>query len=265
MLFLLHAALAAPVGGPVLSPTPWPDSQQVLSWGDVGLSAAAFDSPAFGPDLLALGDGRDWALWDPVRHVVFGDAGGARFTARVDRADSLAFVGGEVLVLDASARTVSAWRGAERASAIALDGLCPGDVQLVVDGDRVFGQDAFRNLHPVAQWTGSALAPLGGRRLLPPQHSVRVQAGVVEWDGAELDAPEHPLAGRAIGGWLLLDTGVPGRMGDRVLLQPETGREVIVPLGGAYVPSSGVAAGPDGSAGFIYAAPDGLHLIRVRP
>lgn len=265
MLLLLHFAFAAPVGEPGLPPTSSPDTQRVLAWGDVGFSPAALDSPAFGPDLLALGDGQDWALWDPVRHVVFGDAGGARFVARVDRADALAFVGGDVLVLDASARTVSAWRGAERAATIALDGLCPGDVQLVVDGDRVFGEDAFRNLHPVAQWHGGALAPLGGRRLLPPPHSVRVQAGIVAWDGAELDAPEHPLAGRAIGGWLLLDTGVPGRIGDRVLLHPQTGREVIVPLAGAYVPSSGVAAGPDGSAGFIYAAADGVHVVRVRP
>lgn len=265
MLFLLHVAFAAPVGEPG-SPTTWsPDTQLVLPWDDVGFSPGALDSPAFGPDLLALGDGQDWALWDPVRHVVFGDAGGTRFVARVDRADALAFVGGHVVVLDASARTVSAWRGAERASTIALDGLCPGDVQLVVDGDRVFGQDAFRNLHPVAQWTEGRLSPLGGPRLLPPPHSVRVQAGGVEWDGVALDVPEHALAGRAVGGWLLLDAGVPGRIGDRVLLQPETGREVLVPLGGAYVPSSGVAAGPDGSVGFVYATADGVHLVRVRP
>lgn len=266
MLFFVQLALAAPVGAAELPTPPAPDTILVLPWKDVGFSPAAVDSPAFGPDLLALGGADDWALWDPVRHVVFGDAGGRRFEARMDRADALAFVGqGEVLVLDASARTVSAWRGDERSSTLALDRLCPADVQLVVDGDRVYGQDAFRNLHPVAEWRASGLAPLDGPRLVPPLHTVRVQAGGVEWDGAGVDAPANALAGRAVGDWLLLDAGVPGRLVERVLVQPSTGREVVVPLSGAYRPASGVAAGPDGSVGFVYAAADGVHLVRVRP
>lgn len=264
----------APSGHPVV--TPRSDSITEIPASVFGFSPAALESPAFGPDLLAVGPNGAIALWDPVRRTVFGVSAAQAFVFPVDHADSLAWTtSGDLVVLDESARVLTRWAplptaaGASHVARLAMDRLCPVGVRLAVWGDLAVGVDAFGNAHPLAD-LAAGLAPATGPRVLAPSHLVRVDAGELTVDGRRIDVASASLGAPALGArllddWLLIEAGERGAVRARFVISLSTGRQVDLPLGGRYRPAVGVSVGPDGVLGYLNTASASLVVVQVAP
>lgn len=266
-----------PSSGPVA--TPASDSVTEIPASAFGFSPMAPESPAFGPDLLAIGPEGAVALWDPVRFAVFGVVGPDVFALPLDHADSLAWTtAGDLLVLDESSRTLTRWgltpfgaapggpgrASASQVAAIAMDRLCPVGVRLAISGDLAFGIDAFGNAHPLADLV-AGLAPPSGPRLWPPSHVVRLHGGELSVDGVRVNAPIDALGGRLLGDWVLVEAGQRGAVRQRLAISLITGRQVELPLGGRYRPAKGVNVGLDGALGYLDTAGASLVVVQVAP
>lgn len=239
---------------------PVDDLDWELSWAELGFVPAGPEAPAIGPEHLALGPDGRWALWDPVRRRVHGAELG------IHRVDDLAFApDGDLLVLDSSSRILSRWEEGRLVRAVSLDRLVPSQLRLVVDGELAAGVDVFGNLRPIADLAGGGLDRPELPRLLPAPHRVELLAGAVLVDGRPIGVGEA-LAARVVGDWVLVEQGERGAVVDRVVVSLRSGRQVeIGPRSGPYRPAFDVAAGADGSFGWIEPTAAGLRLHRVAP
>lgn len=256
MLMVAYALASEPgPGGVEVHPSLPPLATQiVLRWEDVGFSEAQPDAAAFGPEHLALGPDGRWALWDPVKLQVIGDAG----VILADHADALAFgADGDLWVLDETRRTLSRWSGTERVDTWPVDRLCPSGVRLVVDGDEPRGIDLFGNSRRLVE----------GEALRPPAHVARKDGAGLVVDGERLSVPADLLGARILGDWVVVEAGRPGAVRLRQAISLTTGKVVTLPgrAGQRYRSAYDLAAAPDGSFGWIDPQADGLHLHRVSP
>lgn len=272
-LSITPLALAAEpvlVGGP--NPGgPAPSTVEiVLSWAEVGLRPAVPESPAIGPDLLALGPEGAAAVYDPLgRRVVV--VGGRAFP--VAGADGLAFTAaGVLLVMDGTARTLRAYdTDGALLDEQAFPGLVPPGGTLSVTGgafdtSAVLSVDAFGNGHPLAAVSaaGALSAPTGAALVPPTRRVVRTGTSLLV-DGARVATLDGRGGGRLFGDWLLVEAMNDGAV-SRTAIPLDGGAAVTLPVRGrVYAPSQDVAVGPDGSLGFLDPRADGLYVVRVAP
>lgn len=237
----------------------------VLSWGDVGFAAAAEESPAIGPDILALGPDGAAAVYDPLgRRVIV--AGEGAFD--VAGADGLAFTAaGVLLVMDGSARVLRAYdTGGALLDEQGFPGVVPPGGTLSVEGAVVVSVDVFGNGHPLATVTsaGALTAPKGPSLLAPSRRVMRSGTSIVV-DGQSVATVGERGGGKLFGDWLLVESVERGSV-SRVAIPLEGGVSVALPVRGRlYAPAQGVAVGPDGELGWLDPRADGLHIVRVAP
>lgn len=256
MLMVAFALASEPgPGGIEVHPSLPPlEAEVVLGWDEVGLADAREDAPAFGPEHLAIGPGGRWALWDPVRLRVIGDAG----ELLVDHADSLAFgADGDLWVLDETRRQLSRWSGVDKVGAWSMDRLCPTGVDLVIDGDEPRGIDIF----------GNSRRLVAGETLRAPEHVAKRTGATLTVDGRVLAAPADVLGAKLLGDWVVIEAGRPGAVRLRQAVSLTSGKVVTLPgrAGQVYRAADDVAVAPDGAIGWIDPQADGLHLRRVSP
>ncbi|MDP2315190.1 MAG: hypothetical protein Q8P41_19985 [Pseudomonadota bacterium] len=237
----------------------------VLSWNEVGFRSAAPESPAIGPDLLALGPDGAAAVYDPIDRAVVV-VGGKSFP--VAGADGLAFTAaGVLLVMDNAARTLRAYdRGGALLDEQAFPGLVPTGGYLAVSGAAVLSVDAFGNGHPLAvvSTAGVLSAPKGAALVPPARRLVRTGSSLLV-DGTAIATFTGRGGGRLFGDWLLVEAMNDGTV-SRTAIPLDGGPTVSLPVRGrVYAPSQDVAVAPDGALGFLDPQPDGLHVVRVAP
>lgn len=265
-LSLTSLSLAAEpvlVGGPdPVGPAPI-TLDVVLSWTEVGLRPAAPESPAIGPDLLALGPDETAAVYDPVRRQVVV-VGGPRFA--VPRADGLAYTSaGVLLVMDGSARTLRTYdTSGTLVDEQAFPGIVPGGGSLALDEPLVLAIDPFGNGHPLALVTMSgALSPPQGASLVPPARRVVRSGSSLLVDGETIATFTGRGGGRLLGDWLVVEAMNDGAV-SRMAISLEGRVTVSLPVRGrVYTPTQDVAVAPDGGIGWLDPRTDGLHLVRV--
>jgi hypothetical protein len=251
------------VGGPdPRNPAPV-TVEVVLSWAEVGLLAARPESPAIGPDLLALGPYDAAAVYDPLRRRVLY-VNGPSFS--VPGADGLAFTSaGILLVMDGSARTLRTYdQDGVLVDEQPFPGIVPPGGNLAVDEPLVLAIDPFGNGHPLALVTLSgALSAPKSLSLVPPAHRVVRSGSSLLVDGATIATFEGRGGGRLLGDWLVVEAMNEGSV-SRMAISLEGGLQVSLPVGGRlYAPAHDVAVGTDGGIGWLDPQSDGLHLVRV--
>ncbi|MFN7143623.1 MAG: hypothetical protein ACK4YP_07610 [Myxococcota bacterium] len=267
-LWIVSMALAGEpvvVGGPEPIAPALQRSEIVLAWGEVGLRPAVPESPAIGPDRLAVGpDGRS-AVYDPLgkRVLVVGGA-----SIPVPAADGLAFTAaGILLVMDDRARLLRAYRdtGAFVAE-LPFPGVVPPGGTLAVDGASVLSVDVFGNGHPLATVsTSGALQAPSGPALVPAARKVVRNGTSLVVDGRAVATVEGRAGGRLVGDWLIVEAMDDGAV-TRAAIPLDGGSPVSLPVRGRlYAPAQDVAVGPDGDLAWLDPRADGLHLVRVSP
>ncbi|MDP2309621.1 MAG: hypothetical protein Q8P18_26610 [Pseudomonadota bacterium] len=252
-----RAGVPDPAGPPPVS------LDLVLSWSEVGLRPAAPESPAIGPELLALGPDDAAAVYDPLRRQVVV-VGGRPF--RVPGADGLAFTSaGILLVMDGSARSLRTYdTDGTLLDEQAFPSIVPPGGSLAVDEPLVLAIDPFGNGHPLALVTmAGSLSPPQGASLVPPARRVVRSGTSLVVDGETIATFEGRGGGRLLGDWLLVEAVNDGAV-SRMAISLEGRVTVSLPVGGRmYAPMQDVAVGPDGGIGWLDPQADGLHLVRV--
>lgn len=240
-------------------------SEVVLEWDVVGLRDAQPESPAIGPDHLALGPDGVAAVYDPLGKRIFV-VGGSAF--RVPGADGLAFTArGVLLVLDDSARRLRAYRAdGALLDEEALPGVVPPGGALRVEGTVVTSVDVFGNGHPLATVSDNgALTRPSAPSLVPPARRVVRSGSSVVVDGRTVATFTGRGGARLVGDWLLVEAVDDGAVTRRAI-PLDGGDAVELPAAGRlYAPAQDVAVAPDGDLAWIDPRVDGLWLVRVTP
>lgn len=240
--------------------------ERLVGWDQVGFVPSRPESPAMGPDRLALGPGGAAAVFDPVSHRVLVIGGGS---FAVTGLDGLAFTSsGVILVMDDGARRLTAW---DPSGALldqrAFPGLVPPGGTLVVDGDLALSRDVFGNDHPLATVgsSGALTAPDAAALLAAPRVVQRVGTQI-RVDGVTVAEVSGERGGaRLLGDWLIVESLAAGVV-TRAAISLDGGTRVNLPARGRlYAPTEDVAVSPEGELGWIDPRTDGLHLVRVTP
>lgn len=234
-----------------------------MPWSEVGLRPAEMESPAIGPDHLALGAWGAWAVWDTVNHRIVSSVGIGADQARtltLPAVDDLAFSdAGAILVLVERELMLLPGPLTITIDSIPLPDLVPTGVSLAVEEGVAVGIDAFGNRHPIAQVHDLSLSAYVGPKLLPPPYAVRVDKGVVYRDLAPVAS--EALAATLVGDCVLVERGKRGSVTDRAVLC--NGVEHPLPPPGVYRPVDAIGVGPEGAIGWLDPQPDGLHIVRA--
>lgn len=268
-VWMVSMALAAePVVGVGTSDPQAPEldrTEIVLGWDEVGYREAAPESPALGPDRLALGPDGAAAVYDPVHKRVVV-VGGAAFA--VPAADGIGFSArGFVLVMDDGSRRLRAYRtDGTLLDEEAFPGVVPPGGALRVEGALVTSVDAFGNGHPLATvGDNGALTRPAGPSLVPPARRVVRSGQALLVDGRAVATVGGRGGARLLGDWLLVESMDDGVLTRRVI-PLDGGETVAVPLDGRlYAPTEDVAVGPDGDLAWMRPMSDGLRIVRVTP
>lgn len=242
-------------------------NEVVIPWSALAFQAARTESPAVGPDLLAVGTRARVAMYDAVDDsVTIVGAPVAPFS--VGHADGLAVSNaGQVVVLDDSAREVRVYAAdGGRVSAMGLPGVVPADGTLAIDGQTLLSVDIFGNGHRIATLSVSGeLGKTTGPAMQVPTHDIRRSGGTISVDGREVATRTGRVGARSLGRWLLveaMDEGTVTR--DAILLSD--GTTVSVPVRGRmYAPRLDIASAGDGTLAWMDPRDDGLHVVTVTP
>ncbi len=237
----------------------------VIPWSQLAFEPARPESPAMGPDLLAVGSGGVTAVFDAADDRV-SVTGGAAFA--VGRADGLAFdTAGHIVVLDDGAREVRVYSaGGSRLDRMALPGVAPAGGTLLVQGESIVSVDLFGNGHPLAivARTGM-LSPVDGVELLAPTHRVTRNGGTISVDGRAVVTRTGRVGARSLGGWLLVEAMNEGTV-TREAFRLANGASVTLPVRGRrYAPTLDVVSAPDDTLAWMDPRDDGLHVVTVTP
>lgn len=252
---------------------------QPIPLSEVGFQPAATERPAMGPELYAAGADGVAGLYDPVRReVVLVAEGAAPARIPVGRIDDLAFAGGDLLLLDESARTLTRMSpGGEVLDILPVPALVPPGCRLAVEADEIRARDIFGNRHRMARLDGQGLTEGDGPALVENPSPVRWQSdvGVLQYGAQALTLPDAIKAsGQWLDGaqsWLLVDVVV-GDMPlvvERRVISGDGALTVTVPLtdaqaaGGAWTPGRAVAVSPEGELLLLLPDDDELRIGRV--
>lgn len=265
--WVLGLALAAEPGGlPVVVDPPALSVERVIPWAELGLLEAAAESPALGPDRLAVGP--DGALaWFNVATAEVQVLDGLVYP--VPRCDGLLFLDADTLVvLDDAARQLVVLDLDGTTSWFAMPRMVPPGGTLSRWGHTLVSVDAFGNGHAVAQVSAEGqLQTWAGPRLLNPSHRVererRAADTVLRLDGEVVKTSPYRMSGRVLGDWLLIEERAP-EQAIRTLVPLDGGASVALAAERLYAPSSDLAAG-FGRLVWMRPAVDGLHLVEVSP
>ncbi len=257
MLLLLAVVHAAETGTslPTLpSGVPGVPVEVVVPWSVARFVPVGEESPAYGPDRLAIGPGGAWAVLDAGRRTVLGSFG----TLRIGAVEGVAFaVDGDLLV--STHGVVVRYRAGVEVGKVAIPPLVPGGAALQAEGEDVYARDVFGNDHPIARAPAAGgFEPSVARGFAPGPVLRRSATGVVTLDGRTLAT--GALAGRPVGACAVVEFGARGAVTGRELRCADARWDL--PLDGRYRPYAGVAAwGAD--VAWLDPREDGLHVVRV--
>jgi|GEM_PF-2099361 len=248
---------------------------RLLPYDTVGFDPGQEERIARGGELLVAGPDERLALYNPIEGtvVVLKDLQLSHLF-EVGEVSDLAWTDdGYVAVLDAPTRTVAIYDlNGTLHSARSLPDMVPQGVRLVVEGDELFGQDVFGNLHRIADRSEATLYRPAGQSLVRREAGVRwnAESRQMEVGGAVFDLPKALKASgqRAGDRWLVVDQVVsesPIEV-ERHAIDLETYVSVELPVRGrVYVPNGDFVEDSAGRFHVLIPTQDGLEVRRVTP
>lgn len=254
-----------------------------VPWAQLEWTPARPDAPMLGPDRLAGGPDGQIAVWNPASgwldtydSLDAWTSGELRSSARLGAVDDLVWGAGGLVVLDASARTVSLLGpDGQRLDRASLPELVPPGSGLSMEGDALYAVDAFGNRHGLARIKGGQIGAWDGPRVSAPQVSVRRRADdhALQVGGRLIPVADAlAVSGRALVGggrtWLIIERVVSDAplSVERQALCLETGRRVdLGPGERSYAPSSDLSVNGRGQLLWLSPRPDGAHIVEVDP
>jgi len=262
LTLLLHIAEAADLA---------PEAVTDLPWADFGYTPNARESADKRPEMLAIGAGGGYALWDPVQGRVI-TTGGTFLAANVDALGVCA--DGDVLVAIGETLSRRGPNGDVRGE-LTLRNALPRGAALIMDGETVMrlspeGSEAVAvaAAEGLKLWMGETRATTA-----PTVKRLSRNSGgsTLQVNGRDVLDTNGYASGRVLGDWLLVeersveDVGDVGVLGvRRTLVSLSTGERTAPMTTQGWLYRPGVTLGPDGSIAWLAPTAEGLEIWRVR-